>query len=98
MEKLIVRRPGCTILTIVQVILFVASIGCFIYAITWDAKYEHLRGTFFIYFFALLILGLMVVPFKRVVIAAEYYIARMEKDYTITEPEDEPIPVKDKQN
>ena len=86
-EKLHVKLNGVSVVTIIQILIFLAAFGCFVYACTWDAGYEHLRGTFFTYFGVLFISGLTLIPVKKLVKAAEYYIARIEKDYEIVEPE-----------
>ena len=85
MDKLFVKRPGTKVIGVVQAIFFIAAAGCFIYALSWDADYEGLRGTFLGITAGLIVLGLLAIPFKRVVKAAEYYISKIENEYDVRE-------------
>lgn len=87
MKKVYVNLLGTKMLTFVQVLFFIAAVGCFIYACTWDADYENLRGTFFALFGALTISGLLVIPFKKVVKAAEYFIGSVESESEVVNGE-----------
>ena len=83
MEKLYVRLNGVAIITFVQVLLFIAALATFIYACTWDARYDHLSGTFLAVSGGLILLGLLAIPFKKIVKAAEYYIGIVERSNEI---------------
>lgn len=87
MKKVYVNLLGTKMLTFVQVLFFIAAVGCFIYACTWDADYEGLRGTFFILFGTMTLSGLLVIPLKKIVKAAEYYIGSIESENEVVEGE-----------
>ena len=83
MKKVYVKLTGVKILSVVQVIIYIAALCCFIYACTWDALYENLRGSFFALCGGLIISALLVTPFKSVVKAAEYYIGIVKNEYEV---------------
>lgn len=83
MKSINVNKGGITVITVVQVILCLAALGCFIYACTWDAEFEGLRGTFFTSSASCFIAALLLIPFKKIVKAAEYVIGVIECEYSI---------------
>ncbi len=85
MKELHVNYKGIRVLTIIQYIIGIMALVCFIYACTEDAYYEGLRGIYFGVFFSLLFIILLIIPAKRIVLAAEYYISNTERDNEIVE-------------
>lgn len=89
MEKLCVKKTGTNVITVCQVIFYVASL---VFLILGGTEDYDLKGTFYILFGGLLFLALLATPFKKIVKASEYYIAIIEREnVVITEAGEEPL-------
>lgn len=76
-EKLQVKLTGSSFLTAIQIILFLAAAVC-LYMVFAEEDSIYLAV-----FVGLIVSAISIIPFKKIVKAAEYYIARIEKDYEI---------------
>ena len=79
MDKLFVKLPGTKVIGVVQAIFFLGAVAC----VFWAAIEEN--WFIIIYGVGLLVLGLLTIPFKSVVKAAEYYISKLENEYDVRE-------------
>ena len=79
MDKLFVILPGTKVIGVIQAIFFIGAVVCLV-----GAAVEE-DGLVAIYGVSLIILGLLAIPFKKVVKVAEYYISKIENEYDVRE-------------
>lgn len=83
------KRGGTNVLGFFQFIFWLGAIGCCIYACTGAAKIAGVRDIYFAVAGGCFVLALLIVPFKKLVQAAEYYIEEIDRKNEVV-AEDKP--------